>query len=336
MYKWNFLLALVASVLVATTAMAEDDRVELNSGDSILIDVLDNDGLSDEASITSITDPSGGTAIAADGARAIIYTRNPDFIGIDRFAYEVTDDGSTATFIVVVSVNQPNTGVYQTVATELFKLLVVAILLEQALSVIFNYRWFQYYLDGYGVKTPVALLVSYIFVTVFGLSSVNTIIGSFEGVNIDESDFNSLPGNIATALILAGGSSLVFRLFESFGLRSPISRKDEIESEQARSRFTVSLRKPKDIELADSVLVSVDERIIGSLEPNFSRRAPRWPKFGFPFEPGQRKIELIGTILEKVPQSDGSFKVIESYVSDTKKINVAPGAQVHLDFHFRK
>ena len=92
--------------------VATDDAATTDEDVAVTVAVLDNDadvdGTLDPASVTVISPPTQGSAVAqADGT--IIYTPNANTFGADSFTYEVRDDGflgDTATVnITVTSVN---------------------------------------------------------------------------------------------------------------------------------------------------------------------------------------------------------------------------------------
>ncbi|GAA4324621.1 hypothetical protein GCM10023164_25780 [Christiangramia aestuarii] len=100
-----------ATVTVTVTPV-NDDPVAVNDpastpeDQSVKINVLANDSDvdGDELSITSVTDPTNGTAtINPDGT--ITYTPDPDYNGEDSFTYTISDgNGGTATATVTVNV----------------------------------------------------------------------------------------------------------------------------------------------------------------------------------------------------------------------------------------
>lgn len=100
--------------------------------------------------------------------------------------------------------------------TVLIQLFLVAVLLEQALSVIFNWRPFLQNFDARGVKTIVSVLVAWFVVDRFALDFVKDLVNVY-AVDKIPSEF---PTRFLSALILAGGSSGVNNLLVSLGFRS--------------------------------------------------------------------------------------------------------------------
>ncbi|MEP3046230.1 MAG: hypothetical protein ABJL55_09125 [Roseibium sp.] len=173
------------------------------------------------------------------------------------------------------------------IAGQLLLLLVLAILLESALSVIFNYRYFLLFFEGRGVKTPLALVVSLFFVFAFGINTVGEILGAF---NLVPKDSWEWPSQIVTALILTGGSGLIFRLFETFGLRAPINRREEAEELRKQARFKVKLIRQ--VSKGQDVLISVNGNAVGSVKAGEDLAPNSWLNPGYPIESGDQKISL--------------------------------------------
>ncbi len=93
--------------------VANDDTVTMDEDTSVTIDVLGNDDdvEGDDLTISSITQPSNGTALVQDNK--VDYTPDANFNGTDSFTYEVSDgNGGTDTATVNIMVNdvpEPNT-----------------------------------------------------------------------------------------------------------------------------------------------------------------------------------------------------------------------------------
>lgn len=114
-----------ATVMVTVTSpppptnndpMATDDEAETDEGESVMIDVLDNDSDPDGDTLTiySVTPGNNGTVTVADDAMSVTYAPNTDFAGEDEFMYTVSDgEGGmdTATVMVdVMEVDDPGSG----------------------------------------------------------------------------------------------------------------------------------------------------------------------------------------------------------------------------------
>jgi cytochrome c len=87
-----------------------DDTATTTQGTAVDIEVLANDTDADEGdelSVTSVTDPAHGTAVAAaDGT--VTYTPDPGHTGTDTFDYVVTDGTDSDTGTVTVTTTKRN------------------------------------------------------------------------------------------------------------------------------------------------------------------------------------------------------------------------------------
>lgn len=136
-----------------------------------------------------------------------------------------------------------DTGLYSEAFKALFLLFVLAVLMESALSIIFNWRPFLDSFDSRGVKTLVAVGAAYGLVALFDLDIVSRLVKVY-GAGLDgmgRIDGNSLPGRVLTALILAGGSSGVNNLLVALGFRS-LRTADQIVPKPPPTKAWVSVR----------------------------------------------------------------------------------------------
>jgi len=84
------------------------------------------------------------------------------------------------------------------ILTALTKLVVLAMLLERALVLLFDYRWFREKIGSLGFKSPIAFIVSW---AVCGFYKFDVLGALFEG------NKTSSMGIFVTAAIVAGGSA---------------------------------------------------------------------------------------------------------------------------------
>lgn len=106
--------------------------------------------------------------------------------------------------------------VYTKSLRALTMLFVVAVLLENAFAIIFNWRIFLTYFSLRGVKTPIMIIVSFIIVTLFDLDILAALINAYQAPPGNASGFMS---SFVTALILAGGSAGVHNIMSTLGYR---------------------------------------------------------------------------------------------------------------------
>lgn len=141
----------------------------------------------------------------------------------------------------------------------LFKFLVLAVVFEAALSTIFNWRLFIKHLEGKGWKTVIAVLSAWL---IFGLADMNifkelmeTLDPKTEGFFEDET-LARWAASFATALLIAGGSDAIFRIYTKLGMRNPTERADKARDE--RGEGTVEVKVDRAGKATGPLQLSVD------------------------------------------------------------------------------
>ena len=87
----------------------------------------------------------------------------------------------------------------------------LAILIEEACNILFNWKYYKERLGGKGLKTPIVVFVSLLICFVF---DTDIFMLGVQGVGLTaESNWLS---KILSALLLGGGSSTAFRVFQRF------------------------------------------------------------------------------------------------------------------------
>lgn len=112
--------------------------------------------------------------------------------------------------------------------------LVLALLLESAFELLFNWRLFQVYLIGRAWRTPIMLVGSWLVVEAFRFDLMAALMAAYypsPGAKPSHSAYTSL----LTAMVLAGGSGGVHRILVALGFRSPL-HKVEAEREDLRQK----------------------------------------------------------------------------------------------------
>lgn len=112
---------------------------------------------------------------------------------------------------------------YETSFKALFALFVLAVLVENGLALVFNWKPFLNYFDSRVVKPVIGLIFAYLFVSLFNLDIVSELMSSYSGQPISL----SWPGQLLSAMIIAGGSAGVNRLMRSLGFRAMQSVPDD-------------------------------------------------------------------------------------------------------------
>ncbi|MEM8796056.1 MAG: hypothetical protein AAGE61_10855 [Pseudomonadota bacterium] len=289
--------------------------------------------------------PEGATLIGASVSErfgAISITENKKFVVLEAddpndipervlITVEVqtggvqTGEAAPETVTLLVNFNQGvryTPGQLEVIGAQLLLLLTIAIFLEAALSVLFNWRFFQERYEGRGYKTPIAVFVSFIIVYSFNIDVLKAVLNEF-GLS-DSRERSSWLTQAVTAFILAGGSSLIFQLFEIFGLRAPGRRADEMRELTNRASVKVKVNRgsvPSDAQ----ILIYANDEIIGDIAAGETRSHSRSTFVpGYPIEPGKKIIKLVAVRPGERPSSaevEGEF-------------TFAPRAHVTVDLAF--
>ncbi|WP_118134701.1 hypothetical protein [Oceanicella sp. SM1341] len=139
-------------------------------------------------------------------------------------------------------------------------LFVLALLLESALTLLFDWRVFLAYFDRKGWKTPIAVAVAGLMVWVFGLDIVASLISAYSAAPLES---GPVSGTL-TALVLAGGSAGVNRLMRGLGFRAS-DRAAEVAPDPG-TRAWVSVRVSRR-QAKGPVAVTVTRAPAGTPEP---------------------------------------------------------------------
>jgi hypothetical protein len=160
-------------------------------------------------------------------------TANPQVSGQSGPQGPVVDaDGTSATgnFKLVV------------MAEGLFAALILAIVLEQALALLFNWRPFILVFDGRGVKSLVSLGLALVVVcAVNRLDLLQIFQNAMSGPVERPVEKGSWTGILITALVVAGGSAGINNILVSLGFRSA-TRAEEVRPKPPREYAWLSVR----------------------------------------------------------------------------------------------
>ena len=193
-----------------------------------------------------------------------------------------------------------NSQIYSSSLAALTMLFVIAVLLENAFAVIFNWRVFLTYFSLKGIKTIVMIVVSLIVVHTFGVDLMASLIAAYKSPPppdppIDPASISGAVSQFVTALILAGGSAGVNRIMTALGFRSD-QREDDVaprppedkawvavrvKRQRAKSEIFVNIRE---IGPADATSPSPIAGVVGLKHTSFSllffRDVNRFPQNG--------------------------------------------------------
>ncbi|MDB5581523.1 MAG: hypothetical protein JWR80_6699 [Bradyrhizobium sp.] len=135
------------------------------------------------------------------------------------------------------AVQTPPDSVYSAMFKALFTIFVLAVILESALAVIFNWRPFLLFFDGRGVRTLVSLSLAWFVANLLKLDLVGQLyVATGGGTAYDLKGV----GTFITALVLAGGSSGVNNILRSLGFRD-IRRDEEVVPRPARTSAWIAV-----------------------------------------------------------------------------------------------
>ena len=150
-----------------------------------------------------------------------------------------------------------NNQLYSASMAALTMLFVVAVLLENAFAVIFNWRVFLTYFSLRGVKTIIMVGASLLIVWQFRIDVMANLIAVYQS----SSSAPTKPASNAftlfiTALILAGGSAGINRIMVALGFRG--DRQEEIAPKPPTNKAWISVRISRK-QAASQVFVKVRE-----------------------------------------------------------------------------
>jgi hypothetical protein len=101
---------------------------------------------------------------------------------------------------------------------------VLSVVFEVAMTPIFNWRVFLKHAEGKGWKTPIVIISAFLVFWGYNLDIISELLIALgQETKIDHG------GQLLTALLIAGGSDGVFRIFTKLGIRNPEERKEKAE-----------------------------------------------------------------------------------------------------------
>lgn len=145
-----------------------------------------------------------------------------------------------------------STDVYSASVKSLTMLLVIAVILENAFAVIFNWRVFLAFFDTKGVKTVLMVVMSAIVVFAFKLDIFASLLAAYSvpdtltdeaaiatSLKTQVGDTSNFWSKLITAFVLAGGSSGIHNLMYTLGFRT--SRDAEVTPKPDQDQAWVSV-----------------------------------------------------------------------------------------------
>ncbi|MEM8542261.1 MAG: hypothetical protein AAGF25_15010 [Pseudomonadota bacterium] len=227
--------------------------------------------------------------------------------------------------------------IYQASAKALSVLLVVAILIENALALIFNWRIFRAYFNLDALKTIISFVVSLVVVKQFELDVFGSLLLVYGDAGLRET--SELTTEVLSAMIIAGGSAGVNNVMRALGYRRPVSIDDDLPPAD-RAWVAINVKRGSG---SDSLQIAITPQcgdasnqpaIAGTVFANrpklmslLTTNNNRFPRNGgYEVEPGKSyRIAVIGT------DKQGKRKAVN--VSEDP-MRFAPRAIVDLDVTF--
>ncbi|ULA70037.1 MAG: conserved membrane protein of unknown function [Nitrospira sp.] len=204
---------LISPITLSTTWA--DDKIMVRAGESAVV-VRTPQAITDEkANLGSVTKIVQGTVPTT--TNVVIYVPPPGVNEVeDTVKYIV--GGQTVTVQIAVKPAAPvltDPQLYEASFKALFALLILAVLVENGLALLFRWRPFLDYFDTRTVNALVAFTFSLLFVWLFEVDIVASLINTYSGSK-HPLHWSSM---LLTAAIIAGGSAGVNRVFQSLGFR---------------------------------------------------------------------------------------------------------------------
>lgn len=104
----------------------------------------------------------------------------------------------------------------------LMQAFVLALLLEQAFALIFNWRLVQEFLVGRAWRTPIMVMAAFVLVRECNLDLVASLLAVYNPQSTPTLPYSTALTQLVTALILAGGSVGVNQIMVNLGIRTPV------------------------------------------------------------------------------------------------------------------
>ncbi|HEY4943181.1 MAG TPA: hypothetical protein VII56_17250 [Rhizomicrobium sp.] len=323
------LFALLLPTMAGPAFAADPPTINTPPGQSVVVaDHLK--GKPPTASATSGTVRIATDAAHPDSGHVVVYTPPPGAVDLLDTVKYTPDGGSETT--VPVQVRNPDstlsdTKTYSESFKALFELFIIAILVESGLALLFRWKPFLSVFDPAAMNAVVAFLFSFTFVWIFDLDIVSRLFS----VYTHSEQKPEFAGQVLTAMIIAGGSSVVNKLFQAFGLRSPLSHDDAAATTTTAQPTTGWIAvTPNRVNAVGEITVLLSGAAVGTIEGGAGKRSllsvmlrdrGRFPPSdGFPVAPGNYSVSLAGRDSHGAaivsPSSWGPYPVIAGAILD--------------------
>lgn len=293
-------LVLLAFV-VAPAHSQENKPVDVAPGSVVILkrDIAGN--------VTNETAARGGTVTRTSSGvpsrTTLIYMPPAGARELDDIVTYTLDDVAQPQITVNVRPLAPtldSAKIYDASFKALFVLFILAVLVESGLALLFRWRPFLDYFDSRSMNALVAFLFSLLLVRLFKLDISTQLISVYTDSSYTFDSWKGWPGSLLTAMIIAGGSAGVNRIFQSFGFRPTSSQEQpkKPELDQSEAWIAVTLLRDKS---KGSVVVLINGQVVDTISGSspryrflryFVRDKGRFPQTGGYSVPAGAKYEI--------------------------------------------
>jgi len=158
-----------------------------------------------------------------------VYGQSADSVRVSQEMWQTLSSAASASVDTTATTGAPTNPHPQAVFNVLFLFLALSLVFESAMSVIFDWRLFIRHFEGRGVKTPVIVGTAFLVFWSYDLDIVHDLLRALNQGTPEK----SVMGQFLTALLIAGGSGGIFRIFARLGIRSPEARRRKAQEERA-------------------------------------------------------------------------------------------------------
>lgn len=269
-----WLITFLLAVAISTHAHAQT-VVNAEPGEALRLELTEK----------PITDPAakyGKLQIIenVDGARrALVYLAPSDLSDFrDDVSYKLDGESKALKISVNAGVMKfGNEEVYERSFQAIFILFILAVVVESGLQLIFRWRPYVRNFDTSGVNALVAFGFSFLLVQMFNLDIATQLVNAYTSPAITYP--SSTVGSLLTAMIIAGGSAGVNRVFRGFGFR-PIELPAEISGPRDETIAWISVMLDRNNAHGPVNVLFGDEAnpsVIGTIKGN----QLQWPLFHY-------------------------------------------------------
>jgi hypothetical protein len=225
---WRSLCMALCSLLLMVALMVPparaEDRIVVRAGESVVIARTPKPIMNERVNLGSVAKAEQETRPVK--TYVLVYIPPVGATQIED-TVQYTVDGQLVTVPISVRSHSPtlaDSALYETSFKALFVLFILAVLVENGLALIFRWRPFLDYFDSRTVNALFAFGFSLFFVYLFDLDVSTTLVNTYSGTNHPV----NWPGLVLTALIIAGGSAGINRIFQALGFRPAGSQEEAV------------------------------------------------------------------------------------------------------------